>query len=88
MVDAVSPGPETTLEQNEQYDLLWRLVDGLPEEKREVLHFVYQKEMELREAAAEIGIPEGTVKSRLHYSIKRLASEWKEIASEWEEESR
>ena len=88
MIDTSSRGPDVMLEQAEQSELLWQLVDGLPEEKREVLHLVYQREMDLREAAVEIGIPEGTVKSRLHYSIKRLASEWKEIASEWEEESR
>ena len=86
MVDTSSHGPEVMVEQAEQSQLLWQLVDGLPQEKREVLHLIYQKEMALREAAIELGIPEGTVKSRLYYSIKHLAREWKEIASGWEEE--
>ena len=86
MIDTSLRSPDEMLEQTEQFNLLWRLVGKLPAEKREVLHLVYQKDMNLREAAAEIGIPEGTVKSRLHYSIKRLAREWKEIEDEHEEE--
>lgn len=86
MIDTSSHGPEVIVEQAEQSQLLWQLIDGLPQEKREVLHLIYQKEMVLREAAIELGIPEGTVKSRLHYSIRHLAREWKDIASDWEEE--
>ena len=86
MVDTSSYGPEAMVEQAERSQLLWQLIDGLPQEKREVLHLIYQEEMALREAAIELGIPEGTVKSRLHYSIRHLAREWKEIASGWEED--
>ena len=86
LVDTSSHGPEVMVEQAERSQLLWQLVDGLSQEKREVLHLIYQKEMALREVAVELGIPEGTVKSRLHYSIRHLAREWKEIASGWEEE--
>ncbi len=86
LIDTSSHGPEVMVERAEQSQLLWQLVDGLSQEKREVLHLIYQKEMALQEAAMELGIPEGTVKSRLHYSIRHLAREWKEIASDWEEE--
>ena len=87
MIDVSSLGPDVMLEHVERYELLWRLIDGLPDEKRKVLRLVYESEMDIREAALELGIPEGTVKSRLHYSVKRLAREWKEIASEWEDTS-
>ncbi len=87
MIDTSLRSPDVMLEQAEQSNLLWRLVEELPEDKREVLHLVYRKEMNLRDVAAEIGIPEGTVKSRLHYSIKRLAQAWKEITGEYEEDS-
>ena len=86
MIDMSSHGPEVMVEQTEQSQLLWQLVDELPQKKREVLHLIYQKEMALREVAIELGIPEGTVKSRLHHSVRYLAREWKEIASDWEEE--
>ena len=85
MIDTSSLGPDEVLEQAEQRDLVQRLVDGLPEEKREVVRLVYEMEMDIREVAGLLSIPEGTVKSRLHYTMKRLAREWKELAIEWEE---
>jgi RNA polymerase sigma-70 factor (ECF subfamily) len=85
LIDTASLGPEAILERAEQRELLWRLVDALPDEKREVVHLVYEAEMELRQVASTLGVPEGTIKSRLHYAMKRLAREWKELALEWEE---
>jgi len=85
LIDTASLGPEAILERAEQRELLWRLVEALPDEKREVVHLVYEAEMELRQVALTLGVPEGTVKSRLHYAMKRLAREWKELALEWEE---
>ncbi len=32
--------------------------------------------MTVRDAAGELGIPEGTAKSRLHYARRQLASDW------------
>jgi RNA polymerase sigma-70 factor (ECF subfamily) len=81
-IDASAAEPGAKLEQAERHTLLWRLVDGLPKGKREALYLVYRDELSLQEVAEAIGIPEGTVKSRLHYSIKRLAREWKEIVDE------
>lgn len=85
LIDSASPDPQAMLEQAEQSELLWELVDGLPDEKREVLHLVYGAEMDIRQVADELGIPIGTVKSRLHYTLKRLAREWKELGIEWDE---
>ena len=36
---------------------------------------IHEEDLDIAAVAAELGIPEGTVKSRLHYSIKRLARE-------------
>jgi RNA polymerase sigma-70 factor (ECF subfamily) len=85
MIDASALGPDTLIEQAEQHRLLHRLIGRLPEGKREVFHLVHEREMELREVAEALGIPEGTVKSRLHYATKRLAQEWKELALTWED---
>ena len=83
MIDTSSLGPDAQLEKAERHELLWQLVDGLPKDKRQVLHLVYEADLDLQETAATLGIPEGTVKSRPHYTMKRLAREWKEIAIEW-----
>lgn len=52
-----------------------RALGTLPDTHREVVHLVYYEEMNLREAAEVLGIPEGTVKSRMHYARKALAKE-------------
>jgi len=82
MVDSITPGPETALANTERIATLRRLVDGLPEEKRELIRLVYDIEMEVKEAALLLGIPEGTAKSRLHYSTKYLAREWRNEENE------
>ena len=85
MVDAAALGPDAVLEQAEQRRLLRRFVDDLPEEKREVFRMVHDAEMEIRDVAERLSIPEGTVKSRLHYARRRIAREWQEIQTEWED---
>ena len=76
MIDGAALGPEGELELAERRNRLIHLVEGLPEEKREVFRLVNDAELELREVAEHLGIPEGTVKSRLHYARKYLAREW------------
>jgi RNA polymerase sigma factor (sigma-70 family) len=79
VIDTDTPEPEDVLEMVERHERYRRLVDRLPEEKREVLHLVHEMEMSLQDAADELGIPEGTVKSRLYYAKQRLAQEWREL---------
>lgn len=79
MVDASTLGPEAAVQQAERQELVQQLVEGLPEEKREVFRLVHEMEMSMRDAADELGIPEGTVKSRLYYARKQLAHEWEEL---------
>ena len=85
MIDAASPDPDEALVHAERYELLQRLVGRLPTEKREVFRLVYEAEMEIREVARALDIPEGTVKSRLHYATKQVARQWKDQATAWEE---
>lgn len=84
MIDASTPGPDALLEQAEQRGLLRRFIDELPEEKREVFRMIHDAEMEVREIAEALRIPEGTVKSRLHYARRHLARRWRDIAGEQE----
>ncbi|MFL5803661.1 MAG: RNA polymerase sigma factor [Roseiflexaceae bacterium] len=82
MIDRASLGPGDALELAERLALLRRLVAGLPEEKREVLRLIHDAEMEIGEVAQTLGIPPGTVKSRLHYATQRLAREWRDAEGE------
>lgn len=82
MIDSITPGPEAVLESAERRATLRKLVEGLPDEKRELIRLVYEAEMEVKEAAQTLGIPEGTAKSRLHYSTRYLAREWRNLEDE------
>jgi RNA polymerase sigma-70 factor (ECF subfamily) len=84
LVDNASLGPDKALEASEQSSRLQQIIRDLPEDKREVFRLVHQMEMSLREAADELGIPEGTAKSRLHYARERLSRQWQEWQAEQE----
>lgn len=51
-------------------------VESLPEPLRAALVLVYHQGMKYREAADVLGIPVGTVKSRLHSAILKLNESW------------
>ena len=72
MIDAATPGPSDAVEQSELRDRLRALMLGLSEEKREVLEMVYGENMDVATVAEALGIPEGTVKSRLHRARMQL----------------
>lgn len=47
-------------------------IDQLPELLRQVLYLVYFQGMKYRDAAESLGIPFGTIKSRLNAAVKKL----------------
>ncbi|MBN2578959.1 MAG: sigma-70 family RNA polymerase sigma factor [Pirellulales bacterium] len=66
-------GPGAEAEAAEQVEQLRRAVDELPEMTRQVVTLVYFQGLKYREAADILGIPVGTVKSRLHTAIQKLS---------------
>jgi RNA polymerase sigma-70 factor (ECF subfamily) len=44
----------------------------LPEPERQVIHLTYLAGLSYREAATELGLPEGTVKGRIRAALRRL----------------
>ena len=68
--DETNPG-ETALDM-ERGNQVREAVEQLPETLRQVLYLVYFQGMKYREAADTLGIPFGTIKSRLNTAIKRL----------------
>ena len=64
--------PADNAEAAEEQDELRRTVDALPEASREVVMLVYFQGLKYREAAQVLGVPVGTVKSRLHGAMQRL----------------
>jgi len=66
--------PETVVEQNELQRIVREALNALGFEHRVVLVLFYLGEFSLKEIAHILNLPEGTVKSRLHYGRKRLRS--------------
>lgn len=79
MIDDTALGPQAALEQAEERQQVRRLVAALPDEKRAVFRLVHEMEMTIHDAAVQLEIPEGTVKSRLHYARKQLADDWQAV---------
>ncbi len=48
------------------------MIDALPPRQRAVIVLYYLEELSLKEIAYVMDVPEGTVKSRLHYARERL----------------
>jgi len=57
-------------------------VAGLGDSLERVVQLVYFQGLKYREAADVLGIPVGTVKSRVHAAVQRLAAHWQESHSE------
>jgi RNA polymerase sigma-70 factor (ECF subfamily) len=80
MVDASALTPEAQLEIVEQQKLLGQLIETLPPDKQDVFRMVYDDEMDLHSVATALEIPEGTVKSRLYHSRKKIAEQLKKAS--------
>jgi RNA polymerase sigma-70 factor (ECF subfamily) len=75
----VEADPGKEVESAEQQTQVRRAVDALPEQTRQVVMLVYFQGMKYREAADILGIPVGTVKSRLHAAIEKLSESIGEV---------
>jgi len=58
-------GAETTMEQDERHELVRRALAHVDDRYREVMHLVYVEGLKVEETARILGLPEGTVKTRL-----------------------
>jgi RNA polymerase sigma-70 factor (ECF subfamily) len=58
--------------QAQDRDLLAGAIAALPPEHRIVVALRYYRDLPVEEIASRLGIPPGTVHSRLHYALKRL----------------
>jgi len=68
--------PFERLEAAEQHALVGEAVRSLPENLQAVIQLVYYQGLKYREAAESLGVPVGTVKSRLHAAMSKLQEVW------------
>src|SRR5206468_2225404 len=70
------PAPHDLVEGQERGEKIRAAVDQLPEFLRQVLVLAYYQGLKYREIADVLGIPVGTVKSRLHAALVKLHEVW------------
>jgi RNA polymerase sigma-70 factor (ECF subfamily) len=76
MLSSQDGEPSGGLERSERKEWVRQAVAALPEQLRSAVRLVYFRGLKYREAADELDVPVGTVKSRLHSAVKRLGEAW------------
>ncbi len=66
------PSPEQSTLQNERDRQLWAAVRRLKEKHRIPIILRYSHNLSIQEIANALNLPQGTVRSRLHYAQKQL----------------
>ena len=74
------PSPEEYLTNFETRQAVQNIVLEMPDNLRTVLVLSYFQEFPYKEIAETLGVPLGTVKSRLHAAVRYFASRWKALA--------
>ncbi len=64
--------PERVTESREECAILRRAIDNLPDSHRTVVILYYLEDLSVNDLAFALGVPEGTVKSRLYYAREKL----------------
>lgn len=74
---AGSADPFGSLAEKERQELVREGVEALPEHLKSTVLLAYYQGLKYREIAEILGIPVGTVKSRLHLALARLHEFWR-----------
>jgi RNA polymerase sigma-70 factor, ECF subfamily len=72
LLTARAEDPSARIEEEEQRRWLRKAVDELPQRLRDALSLVYFGGLKYGEAAKQLGVPLGTLKSRLHEALVKL----------------
>jgi RNA polymerase sigma-70 factor, ECF subfamily len=80
-IDREAPTADTAI-ANERAEQLWRAIDTLPEKLRLVIVLAGIQGHDIREVAALLDVPDGTVKSRLFVARKQLKERLSWMATE------
>ena len=76
LLETRGPGPVDLAHGEERRERVRASVDRLPEFLRQVVILAYYQGLKYREIADILGIPVGTVKSRLHAALMKLQEAW------------
>jgi RNA polymerase sigma-70 factor (ECF subfamily) len=77
LMESADPMPGEAMEREELQKVVQKTVEGMPEHLREILLLSYFHQFPYKEISDILGIPLGTVKSRLHAAVAYFADRWK-----------
>lgn len=80
-----TPDPLLAASKQESGDWMKDSITSLGQPMQQVIQLVYYQGLKYREAADVLGIPVGTVKSRLHAAVQRLGVMWEDSHDETDE---
>jgi RNA polymerase sigma-70 factor (ECF subfamily) len=81
MLQSRGPSPVESASTSERREQVRASVEKLPDFLKQVLILAYYQGLKYREIADILGIPVGTVKSRLHAALVKLQEAWANIPS-------
>lgn len=76
------PGPDEALSSQERDRMVQQAIQRLPWALREILLLAYFQRLSYAQIAEDLGIPLGTVKSRLHSAVASFAKHWQALQVE------
>jgi RNA polymerase sigma-70 factor (ECF subfamily) len=76
LLAAKGPDPLEQMDLRERQQLVRRSIDKLPDHLKLVVLLSYYQGLKYKEIAEVLEVPVGTVKSRLHFALRRLHEEW------------
>jgi RNA polymerase sigma-70 factor, ECF subfamily len=79
---ATTPDPADETEAAETRARVRAAVDELPEALRQTVILAYFQGLKYSDVAEALGVPVGTVKSRLHAAVAKLAAAWTRVEDE------
>ncbi len=72
------------LQQRQEKQIVRNIIDSMPCNLREILLMAYFQQLSYKEMAQGLGIPLGTVKSRLHSAVAAFSRAYKEQCKQYE----
>lgn len=76
VLESRAPGPVDMVQTEERRLVVRASVDQLPDTLRQVVILAYYQGLKYKDIADILGIPVGTVKSRLHAALAKLQESW------------
>ena len=77
LVEAQDEAPESSAAAQDESALVKEVIDGLQAHHREVILLGYFQRLSYQQVADVLGVPLGTIKSRMHAAVALFSSQWR-----------